>query len=215
MSGPNPVRLQELAERHGVSTTSDNRAAAQSAPTIVLSVKPQSLVKVASELRGAVPKPSLMISILAGVPMWKLDEVFEHTRLVRAMPNTPAHVGQGITVWTATPEVSAEQQETARRRCPAPGLRMSISSWKRWLTPVFISAFHAASRSSWSSRPLRVPSPTTKLCPVTWHGCAIRSRPLAAPRRRPCTTSTKRVFARRSRARCGQPMSARCSWARG
>jgi pyrroline-5-carboxylate reductase len=126
MSGPNPVRLQELAERHGVSTTSDNRAAAQSAPTIVLSVKPQSLVKVASELRGAVPKPSLMISILAGVPMWQLDEVFEHTRLVRAMPNTPAHVGQGITVWTATPEVSAEQQETARRTLTAIGQEIYV-----------------------------------------------------------------------------------------
>jgi pyrroline-5-carboxylate reductase len=115
MSGPNPARLQELADRHGLATTTDNRSAVQGASTIVLAVKPQSLPKAAADLKGNVSKECLVISIAAGVPLWKLDELLDHDRLVRAMPNTPAQVGEAITVWTATPEVDEAQRETARK----------------------------------------------------------------------------------------------------
>jgi len=56
MSGPNPSRLQELADRHGLATTTDNRLACNRASTIVLAVKPQSLPKAAIDLKGSIPK---------------------------------------------------------------------------------------------------------------------------------------------------------------
>ena len=126
MSGPNPERLQELADRYGLATTTDNRAAAQAASTIVLAVKPQSLSRAAADLKGAIAKECLVISIAAGVPLWKLDELLEHQRLVRAMPNTPAQVGAAITVWTATPEVNAAQRETARKLLGAIGQEVFV-----------------------------------------------------------------------------------------
>ena len=126
MSGPNAARLQELADRHGLATTTDNRQAVQSAGTIVLAVKPQSLPKAAVDLKGSIPKECLVISIAAGVPLWKLDELLDHDRLVRAMPNTPAQVGEAITVWTATPEVSQAQRENARKLLRAIGQEVFV-----------------------------------------------------------------------------------------
>jgi pyrroline-5-carboxylate reductase len=126
MSGPNPVRLQELADRFGLATTTDNRSAVRSASTIVLSIKPQTLPKAAADLKGQIPADSLVISIVAGVPLWKLDEMLSHTRLVRAMPNTPAQVGEAITVWTATPEVSEAQRATARQLLAAVGQEIFV-----------------------------------------------------------------------------------------
>jgi pyrroline-5-carboxylate reductase len=126
MSGPNPARLRELADRHGLATTTDNRTAVREASTIVLAVKPQSLPKAAADLKGNVPEGCLVISIAAGVPLWKLDELLDHARLVRAMPNTPAQVGEAITVWTATPEVDADQRDTARKLLSAIGQEVFV-----------------------------------------------------------------------------------------
>jgi len=126
MSGPNSSRLQELADRHGLATTTDKRRAVQSASTIVLAVKPQSLPRAALDLKGNVPKECLVISIVAGVPLWKLDELLDHDRLVRAMPNTPAQVGEAITVWTATPEVTQAQREIARKLLSAIGQEVFV-----------------------------------------------------------------------------------------
>jgi len=46
-----------------------------------------------------------VISIMAGVPIDKIARSLRHAAIVRAMPNTPAAVGEGMSVWTATPEV--------------------------------------------------------------------------------------------------------------
>jgi pyrroline-5-carboxylate reductase len=65
------------------------------------------------EIRGHLRRQDLVISIIAGMPIEKLANGLAHAAMVRAMPNTPAQIGQGITVWTATPEVSELQKEQA------------------------------------------------------------------------------------------------------
>ncbi len=115
MSGPRPARLQELADRYGVATTTDNRGAAAQAQVVVLSVKPQTLDEVLQELHGGVPQDALVLSIIAGKRLETISQGLEHPAVVRAMPNTPAQVGAGITVWTTTPEVTEAQREAARR----------------------------------------------------------------------------------------------------
>ena len=112
--GPRPERLQELQERHGVRADRDSRSAVATATTIVLSVKPQSLDEVMRQLRGAVPPQALVLSIIAGARLLDLTRGLSHAAVVRSMPNTPAQVGQGITVWTASPETTAEQREDAK-----------------------------------------------------------------------------------------------------
>lgn len=114
-AGPRQERLDELQARYGIAGTLENAAAARQGDVVVLSVKPQRLDKVMDELRGAIHKQALVLSIIAGASMRKISHGLKHEVIVRAMPNTPAQIGEGITVWTASPAVSAEQQEMARR----------------------------------------------------------------------------------------------------
>jgi pyrroline-5-carboxylate reductase len=93
----------------------DNAAAVRAADVVVLSVKPQRLDKVLAGLRGALRPEALALSIVAGASIAKLSHGLQHGVIVRSMPNTPAQIGEGITVWTAAPEVSAEQRAMARQ----------------------------------------------------------------------------------------------------
>jgi pyrroline-5-carboxylate reductase len=114
-SGPRVERGEELRSRYGIEAQTDNAAAVKDADVIVLSVKPQRLDTVLEGLRGAVKPEGLILSIVAGAPIAKINGILEHPAVVRAMPNTPAQIGEGITVWTAAPAVSEEQREMARQ----------------------------------------------------------------------------------------------------
>ena len=72
-------------------------------------------------MRGAVKKEALVLSIVAGAPIAKISGILEHNSVVRAMPNTPAQIGEGITVWTAAPSVTEEQIGIARQILSALG----------------------------------------------------------------------------------------------
>ncbi len=111
---PRQERLDELAARYGVRTTTDNLEAATKADILVLSVKPQVLDKVLPEVRGGARTCSLVVSIVAGAPIKKIADGLANASVVRVMPNTPARIGQGISVWTATSEVPEPQREQAR-----------------------------------------------------------------------------------------------------
>ncbi len=110
---PREARNFELAERYGIRTTTDNVTAAAEAGIVFLSVKPQVMPRVLAELRGHVRPEALLFSIAAGIKIETLQEALGIAAVVRAMPNTPAQIGEGITVWTATEAVSALQQEQA------------------------------------------------------------------------------------------------------
>ena len=113
-SDPWSERLAYLKERYAIQTTTDNREAAEVGQVVVLSIKPQSVPMVAPEIRGHLRRQDLLLSILAGIPIKKLADGTAHAAVVRAMPNTPAQIGEGISVWTATPEVSEEQKAEAQ-----------------------------------------------------------------------------------------------------
>jgi pyrroline-5-carboxylate reductase len=101
-SGPRPERGQELFDRYGVSTTTSNVKAVTGADLVVLSVKPQVLCQVLEELAGHITPQALILSIVAGAKMESIRTKLGAPAVVRVMPNTPAQIGMGISVWTAT-----------------------------------------------------------------------------------------------------------------
>ncbi len=113
-AGPRVRRGQWLCETYGIQSNTDNAAAVSQADVVVLAIKPQTLDTVMAGLREKIQPHALVISIIAGVPLSKLIEGLKHNSVVRSMPNTPAQIGKGITVWTASSAVSSEQQEMAR-----------------------------------------------------------------------------------------------------
>lgn len=119
-------RLHEVQERFGIRTTLDNRTAAKKGQVVVLAVKPQVLPAVFKDLRGRIKKDALVLSIVAGATIDSLASGLQHRAIVRTMPNTPAQVGEGMTVWTATPEVSDSQREQARAVVEALGHQLHV-----------------------------------------------------------------------------------------
>jgi pyrroline-5-carboxylate reductase len=113
-SGPREERAAELSQKYGIKTTTDNADAASHADVVVLSVKPQRLSDVMKGLKGIRPE-ALVLSVIAGASLKKIGSGLKHKAVVRSMPNTPGQIGEGITVWTASKEVTEEQQEIARQ----------------------------------------------------------------------------------------------------
>jgi len=113
-SGPLKDRNQELEDRYGIQPFSDNNKAAALADVVILSVKPQRLEKVLEGLQGSVKKGTLVLSIIAGASIAKISHILKHDKIVRSMPNTPAQIGEGITVWCCSSEVDENQKTIAR-----------------------------------------------------------------------------------------------------
>ncbi|MEK6222022.1 MAG: pyrroline-5-carboxylate reductase [Chloroflexota bacterium] len=126
-AGPRKERVDELAQQYKISPYTDNVEAGKQADVLVLAVKPQRLEHVLQELEGNIQKGSLVLSIVAGASIKKISSLLGHTLIVRAMPNTPARIGQGITVWTASNAVTADQHEFARQILSALGQEVNVS----------------------------------------------------------------------------------------
>jgi pyrroline-5-carboxylate reductase len=90
-------RLRELAERYGIATTTANREAVDGASVVVIAVKPQDIDDLLAELRGGVDDSQTVVSIVAAIPAAVIEEGLGDTvPVVRAMPNTPAAVHEGM-----------------------------------------------------------------------------------------------------------------------
>ncbi len=106
----NETRRKHLEQKYGVAVMSDNQLAIEKADVVVLAIKPQNLAEVMAELSGQLKPIQLLLSIIAGAAIQTLSSGLKHDRIVRAMPNTPAQIGEGMTVWTATSEVTKQQR---------------------------------------------------------------------------------------------------------
>lgn len=124
------ARRDLLSARYGITCTGSNREAAAGAGVVVLAVKPQNLPEVLEELRRALEPHQLVLSIVAGATLATLTQGLEHRAAVRVMPNTPAQIAQGMSVWTATEEVSPGQKEAARAILSALGDEVYVEDEK-------------------------------------------------------------------------------------
>lgn len=125
-SEPRSERRAELAERHGIRTTPSNTEAAEAADIVVLAIKPQVLLRVGREISAVLRPDQLVISILAGATTRALTNALRHDAIVRAMPNTPAQMGKGMTVWYATARVSEEQRTQAAALLSSLGRELAV-----------------------------------------------------------------------------------------
>jgi pyrroline-5-carboxylate reductase len=124
---PRSERRQVLEALYGVQTT-DNAVEAATWSTIsILAVKPQSMPKLLPTLRGILNESDLVISIVAGATIESIAEGLQHQAVIRSMPNTPAQIGEGMTVWTAAPSVNADQREAARSILGSFGKELFVS----------------------------------------------------------------------------------------
>lgn len=107
---PIEARRAELRSRYGVEVAPNCRGVIDGSAVLILAVKPQQFpaaaVQVASELGQ-----ETVLSIMAGVPIAKIQAALNHDAIVRVMPNTPSQIGRGATAWTATDVVPESSRQ--------------------------------------------------------------------------------------------------------
>jgi len=125
-------RRELLSREYGVSTLADDRKTIEGADLIILAVKPQDLARVMEEMlkSDSLQPTALVLSIVAGASLSTLQHGLKHTCIIRAMPNMPAQIGEGMTVWTATAQVSQGQKEMAQSVLGALGEEIYVNDEK-------------------------------------------------------------------------------------
>jgi pyrroline-5-carboxylate reductase len=129
-SHPRAERRDQLRREHGIQAVESNAEAVANADVIVLAVKPQMLSRVGADLASVLRADQLVISVLAGATTAALSNALRHRAIVRSMPNTPAQLGRGMTVWFATPAVTPTQREQAAGLLGALGAQIEVDDEK-------------------------------------------------------------------------------------
>lgn len=122
LSEPAPERRQVLFEQYSIKTTDSNRDVLEASNVVLLAIKPQVFDTVAKDFQGVRCEiPPLVLSILAGVPLSKLESVMPGWPVVRAMPNTPATIGRGMTAIALGTRTLVEHGDLAQKIFAAMG----------------------------------------------------------------------------------------------
>ncbi len=129
VSDISPLRRELLSREYGVRTLSNNKEGVKNAGLIILAVKPQNLHEVMEDIKG-LGSQQLVLSIVAGATVSRLCQGLDHSLVIRAMPNMPAQIGEGITVWTATAETKARHKKLAQSVLGALGKEIYVADEK-------------------------------------------------------------------------------------
>jgi len=112
---PVESRRAYLETRYGLKAHAVNSDTLDGADMAVLAVKPQNLPAVMSDLSDDVGGDLAVVSIVAGAKMGTLVRGLGHSAVIRVMPNTPAQINAGMSVWTAAPDVSEAKIDATRQ----------------------------------------------------------------------------------------------------
>jgi len=129
-SHPRSDRRDKLQDRFDILTTEDNLDAAAGADIVTLTVKPQVLKTVMRQLNSRLRAEQLAVSVIAGATLEQLSHGLSHEAVARVMPNTPAQIGQGMSVWTTTDAVTDEQRLRAKAILGALGEELWVDEEK-------------------------------------------------------------------------------------
>lgn len=124
------ARRKLLSSQYKVKVTDKPAEAIAGAGIVVLAVKPQEFAAAAKQLADALDPGQTVMSIMAGVRIETITSALGHENVVRAIPNTPAQIGEGMTVWTATSGVKGHAKDEARLLLGVLGKEIYVDSEK-------------------------------------------------------------------------------------
>jgi len=127
---PVAERRKYLSSQFGVATEADNLKSAQQADLVVLAVKPQDLGPVMGQLKGHLDSHQAALSIVAGAKMETLSNGLDHKSVIRVMPNTPAQIGAGMTLWTCSEGVDESKKAMTKSVLGTIGQEIYVSDEK-------------------------------------------------------------------------------------
>ena len=107
-------RREYLSSTYGINAIDNNIEAINESELIVLSIKPQDVSSVSQVIQNRISNHQTVVSIIAGATINTLMESTGHSKIIRIMPNTPAQIGSGMSVWTASDDVDASHIELTK-----------------------------------------------------------------------------------------------------
>ena len=110
-----PAAMSRAGEKYGIAIGDSNPDVAERADVLILAVKPQVIGSVIEEIATSVSPDTIVISIAPGKSIsWITEKFGRQVRLIRCMPNTPALVGEGMTGFCVSGNVTEEDKEKAK-----------------------------------------------------------------------------------------------------
>ncbi len=126
-------KRKELATKFLVNVNLNLDPEIISRATIVLiAVKPQDFLVVVNGIKNYLSRDSLIVSIMAGVSVATIKLTLNHSSIIRVMPNLPMIVGEGMSVWYATPSVKKEFKFFISSLFNAGGKQIQINDEKKF-----------------------------------------------------------------------------------
>lgn len=125
-----PSRREHLKQTYGVLVSDEAPAAVSGSEVVLLAVKPQEFPAAGRSLAGSLNGTQTVMSIMAGVPMESIRTTVKHDAVARAIPNTPAQIGEGVTVWTASKDVPESTRESIRSMLSVLGREIYVADEK-------------------------------------------------------------------------------------
>ena len=111
-SSKTKATIELMDKRYGVRTTLDNKEVAKQSDFLIIAVKPYSYEEVLKEIREDIKEGGIIIAIAAGISMGYMEKMLGREELiVKAMPNTPAMVGEGMTALSFSESINDENRE--------------------------------------------------------------------------------------------------------
>jgi pyrroline-5-carboxylate reductase len=126
ISDKDTARSKQVSKKYGVAIAENNVEAARRSDVIVLAVKPQSMHNVLSDLAGKVSPGQLVISIAAGITLKSIEKYLAKVPLVRAMPNNPCLIGEGMTALCGGKFAQEKDLKTAEKIFSSVGDTMRV-----------------------------------------------------------------------------------------
>ena len=125
---PNPSTDAVFAIERGARHLGAAVDIPRSVTTVLIAVKPQQFDSLRAQLEAAVPASALILSIMAGIPLARLQNAFPGRDVVRAMPNTPASIGEGMSAFVAPDEMPAKSLDRVTELLGASGQVLQVES---------------------------------------------------------------------------------------
>ncbi|MEX0682338.1 MAG: pyrroline-5-carboxylate reductase [Dehalococcoidia bacterium] len=107
-------RRKHLSTKYHCRVSDSATETIDGADIVVLAVKPQEFAAASKNLKGQLKSDQTVMSIMAGTRIATITDLLAHKEIVRAIPNTPATIGEGMTVWTATSAVKTRARDSVR-----------------------------------------------------------------------------------------------------
>ncbi|MGA1709697.1 MAG: pyrroline-5-carboxylate reductase [bacterium] len=125
---PDQEKRENLGNQLSCATSNQFDDLSENFDFILLAIKPQISREVLTNLRDHLHSHQLLLSILAGTSIDSLQRLSDHTKVVRIMPNTPAQLAQGMSVFHAAKEVNSTEKALVKQLLDSCGKCFEVQS---------------------------------------------------------------------------------------